>query len=439
LILSKLLTPTSFTIIVLISFLFKGANDFFVIFTFYLFLITYYFFALKKESSICINKIGIIFLIFLILQIIPLPSSILKIISPNSFDLYNQLHENKYFSISLSLQESIIYFFIFLSGFLIMSIISKIIHNKRDLRKVMKVIMWFAVLQSIFGIIIYLFDIKQILFFFEKNHYLTSVTGTFINRNNFSFYLLISFIVSTCYIELYKKYFFKNKKLNIFNFLLSELFLIRLAILIIAIGILLTKSRAGNITFFIILFSIFALDIYKYKRLTFISISVISIVLIDLFILSYILGGEKTIERLVLTSFEGERSRIEVFQLGVKEFINYPIFGYGMGGFEVLYDLKYNVENLFYDHVHNDFIEYLGELGIIGFVIFFIFFPSFIFAHIKKSNIPSELKRLCLFCFIAILIHGNLDFALHLPANIFLLFLIFGICLSDAFNNKASI
>jgi len=394
---------------------------------------------LKKENFIHINKIGIIFLIFLILQIIPLPSSILKILSPNSFDLYFQLYKNKYFAISLSPQESFIYFFIFLSGFLIMSIISKIIHNKRDLRKVMKVIMWFAVFQSIFGMIVYLFDINQILFFYEKNHYLNSVTGTFINRNNFSFYLLISFIVSICYLELCKKYFFKNKKLDIFNFLLSELFLIRLAILIIAIGILLTKSRAGNITFFIILFSIFALDIYKYKKLTFISISVISIVLIDLFILSNILGGEKTIERLVLTSFEGERSRFEVFQLGIKEFINYPIFGYGMGGFEVLYDLKYNVEYLFYDHVHNDFIEYLGELGILGFVIFFISFPLFIFAHIKKSNIPSELKHLSLFCFIAILIHGSLDFALHIPANIFLLFLIYGICLSDALNNKAAI
>ena len=435
---SKLLTPTYFTIIVLISFLFKGANDFFVIFTFYLFLIIYYFFF-KKENFIHINKIGIIFLFYLILQIIPLPSSILKILSPNSFDLYDQLLKNKYFAISLSLQESFIYFFIFLSGFLIMSIISKIIHNKRDLGKVMKVIMWFAVLQSIFGMIVYLFDINQILFFYEKNHYLTSVTGTFINRNNFSFYLLISFIVSTCYLELYKKYFFKNKKLDIFNFILSELFLIRLAVLIIAIGILLTKSRAGNITFFIILFSIFALDIYKHKKLTFISISVISIVLIDLFILSNILGGEKTIERLVLTSFEGERSRIEVFQLGIKEFINYPIFGYGMGGFEVLYDLKYNVGYLFYDHVHNDFIEYLGELGIVGFVIFFISFPLLIFAHIKKSSIPSELKHLSLFCFIAILIHGNLDFALHIPANIFLLFLIYGICLSDALNNKYAI
>jgi len=130
LILSKLLTPTYFTIIVLISFLFKGANDFFVIFTFYLILITYYFFTLKKESPIHINKIGIIFLIFLIFQIIPLPGSILKSLSPNSFSLYNQLYENKYFAVSLSLQESITYFFIFLSGYLIMSIISKIIHNK---------------------------------------------------------------------------------------------------------------------------------------------------------------------------------------------------------------------------------------------------------------------------------------------------------------------
>ena len=437
--LSNLLTPTYFTIIVLISFLFKGANDFFVILIFHLFLITYYFFAFKKENPIQINRIGIIFLIFLIFQILPLPGSILKSISPNSFSLYNQLYENKYFAVSLSLQESITYFFIFLSGFLIMSIISKIIHNKRDLRKVMKVIMWFAVLQSMFGIIIYFFDFKQILFFYEKNYYMESVTGTFINRNNFSFYLLISFIVSTSYLEFYKKYFFKNDKLNIFNFLLSELFLIRLAILIIAIGILLTKSRAGNITFFIILFSIFALDIYKYRKFTFISISVISIVLIDLIILSNILGGEKTIERLALTSFEGERSRIEVFQLGIKEFMNYPIFGYGMGGFEVLYDLKYNVKYLFYDHVHNDFIEYLGELGIVGFVILFISFPLFIFFHIKKSSMPSELKQLSLFCFMAILIHGNLDFALHIPANIFLLFLIYGICLSDALNNKYAI
>jgi len=435
LIFSKLFSPFFFTIFVLSTFLIKGANDNFVILLLNLSLIIF-FLAFNKIYIINLNKVISIFLLFLFIQFMPIPSFVLNFFSPNSFELYNSLYNNDIFFISVSVQNSLIYFFIFFSSMLIMAIISSLIKNKKDLNRVFKIIIYFAVFQSIFGILIFIFEINKILFFYEKIHYFESVTGTFINRNNFSFYLVLSFIVSIYYLNFYQKYFFHKKKLDIFNFFLSELFLIRLSILIIAIAILLTKSRAGNITFFSILTIIFLIDFYRNRKISFFNLTLFSIIFIDLLILSNILGSEKTIERLALTSFEGERTRIEVFKLGLKEFYNFPFLGYGMGGFEVLYDLKYNTLNAFYHHVHNDFIEYLGELGVFGFILLFICFPISIFLQIRILNIPSELKLISVLVFIAILIHGNLDFALHLPANIYYLFLILGICMPKSFKKN---
>lgn len=416
---------------------FQGANNIFVLIFFNLALYFFYRFSqvFNSKNDKLIKISFIIFLSYLILQITPLPNLLRHIIYLENYSLYQNLFNNKFFFISLDLENSIKGFLIFSSSFLILIIISNIIQDRRSLRNVLTVIFIFAIFQSIFGIVIYIFDVNEI-FFYKKIYYIESVTGTYINRNNFSFYLIISFIISLFYLNFYNKHFVKKSKSSYFSFFLSDLFLIRLGILIITLGIILTKSRAGNFTFLIILILIAAYDLIKYKKITFLNITIFSIIIIDLLFLSQMIGGDHTLERFATTSFEGERQRFEVFQIGLNEFLNFPIFGYGLGGFEVIYSLKYNNTFLFYDHIHNDFIEYLGELGSIGFTILFLIIPSIIVRKIFINSQISELKKITLFSLIAVLIHCNLDFALHIPGNIFYIFLIFGICLSQPKNNR---
>jgi len=86
------------------------------------------------------------------------------------------------------------------------------------------------------------------------------------------------------------------------------------------------------------------------------------------------------------------------------------------------------VFNTFYNHVHNDFIQFLGEYGIFGAILFIMLLFSLIINFVKnyKNNIY-ELNIIIILSFVVMIIHGNLDFALHIPGNIYLLFFIFSL------------
>lgn len=430
-------SPVVLILLTLSTTLFQGGNNIFILALFNIILVFFYKFSntdnFKNHKLIKFCLCG--FLSYLIFQNMPLPNIIGIKLSLQNYELYKDLYQKKFFHISLDLENSIRGFMIFSSSFLILLIVPSLIKNRRSLNACLKLILIFSIFQSIFGIIIYFFNINNIPFLYKKLYYFESVTGTYINRNNFSFFLIISFIISIYYLNFYQKYFLP-KSLNIYKFLLSDLFLIRLCILIISIAIILTKSRAGNLTFLIILISIALHDLIKYKKITFLNFSIFSILIIDLIFIGQMVGGDHTLQRFAATSFEGERSRLEVFQIGLNEFLNFPIFGYGLGGFEIIYANKYNDSYLFYDHIHNDIIEYLGELGLIGFLILFIVIPIVIFKTIFVKDQISEIKNITLFSSIALIVHCNLDFSFHIPGNIFYIFLIMGIGLMRQKQNR---
>ena len=115
------------------------------------------------------------------------------------------------------------------------------------------------------------------------------------------------------------------------------------------------------------------------------------------------------------------------------QFLQFPWFGYGMGNFETLFRLSFSDYQHFYDHVHNDYIEYLGELGVIGLVILFSLILSYLRSMrnlAKFKKLPSETLCLLISSTIALAIHSNFDFALHMPANIILVSLVYalGLC-----------
>ena len=117
-----------------------------------------------------------------------------------------------------------------------MVITPKLIYQKRILKKYLNSFLdrrW-----SCFHSIEYLFLIKILTDFISllrDNNY--SFSGLFINRNNFSFYMVLFFIITVNYYNFYFKYFLLVKNKN-FNFLLSDLFLIRAVIILFAITII---------------------------------------------------------------------------------------------------------------------------------------------------------------------------------------------------------
>lgn len=375
----------------------------------------------------------ILLIVYCCFQLLPLSFFLLSYFSHQHLILYNLLGDISYTPISLNPFASFKNIVIFFNIFLIFLIVPQIINSKKTLNFILKIIILFGFLHVVMGLFVEIFDLKKILLY-EKKFYIGSLTGFFINRNNFSYFLLLIFIINFYYLGFYRKFFLTNtKKISTFyQIITSDLILYRITLVFISIGIILTKSRAGNLSFIIILFVILLFEIFKYKKLSFNIILIITVVLFDLVVVSNYLGFEKLLDRISSTSIDGEASRLSIFMIGLKEFINFPIFGYGYGGFEILYRLKHDIYSTFYNHVHNDLIQFIGEFGLVGTSLFLIWFYQLILIFKKryKNNIY-ELNMIIILSFIVTFIHSNLDFALHIPGNIYFIFFILSLSLTN--------
>jgi len=207
----------------------------------------------------------ILLIIYLCFQLIPFTFSFFNIFSKNHNELYNLLSDISYRPLSLNVFETIKNIIIYFNILILFLITPYIINSKRALNFTFQTIIFFGLIHVVFGLFIEIFEIYKVGIY-QKNYYLGSLTGFFINRNNFSFFLVLIFIVNFYYLGFYKKYFLAQKKTysQFFQFISSNLFIYRLSLIFFSVGIILTKSRAGNLSFLIVLCLIFLIE-YLFK------------------------------------------------------------------------------------------------------------------------------------------------------------------------------
>ena len=210
----------------------------------------------------------LVFLVTAVFQLIPLPPSFLKTVSPGTFDLYQgvssgglpELGAGGWQTLSLSphfsLSELVKYIFYFLFGYLVFTYV----RGKKQLEIFILVMILSAVFQSFYGLI-ELFGGTQRIFGYEKVHYLGSATGTYICRNHFSGLLEMIFPLSIGYLLAKANFFSMKKGLAVKEkFLwfsqerLQKTMILGLASALIGLGIFFSRSRMGIFVFFITTF-----------------------------------------------------------------------------------------------------------------------------------------------------------------------------------------
>ena len=363
----------------------------------------------------------LIFLLYLIFQITPLPIDMLKFFSPEKYKFLNLIDlNNYYFSISLSPTDSFFQILNFISIILVVFILKMIFYTDRHKKK-------FYIFFSILGFvvstvaIIFYFNDNPDFLIFKNSYYKNASSGFFINRTVFAVFLLFSLV--SC-LELLRKLNINNVKKKD-NFFLK--IYIRLFVIFIAIGIITSFSRIGNFLFFItILFYLVNEYFYtKYKNNSF-KILIIFILLIDILILGFYFGGSKIIGRFYFLSDEfaelytnnNNLSRLDIAKFSLLQIKDYLFFGYGAGSYEYIFKIYFfDLGTQYANHAHSDIIEFLGEFGLFGSVLIFISLVNFF----KNKNSYSFSNLIVITYMFVILIF---DFSLHIPL-IQLLFVIF--------------
>jgi len=372
-----------------------------------------------------IITIYIIFLSYLIFQILPFPQELIKFLSPSKFKILSDLQNNNFSSISLDPLKTYFNLLNYISLILFLIIFKTIFYKERHIFNFYYFLIISGFFTSIIAVYFYLIGNPDFLFI-SNIYYKNAATGFFINRTVFACFLNLSFLAGLEYLSLIN--IMKYKKKDIF---FTKIYF-RIFLLFITIGIILSFSRIGNFLFLSII-TLYLLNQFflKNKKNTFIFYSLILIIFFDILIFGIYFGGLEIINRFDFLKEEFEyyssnnslisttnRGNLAVF--GFNQIKNFFFFGYGAGGFELLFKNFYsNTETFYANHAHFDLVEFVGEFGIIGVLILFLN----IFECSKKIKFIS-LKNLYLFFFLLIIL--LFDFSFH----IFLIQLIYSLLLS---------
>ena len=366
-------------------------------------------FYINNKNSIIFY---LLFLIFLNFQMIPLPINFLKILSPGKYNLISGISEFSYTSITLSPSNSYFQILNYVSLLLIILIFKMIFYNDRHKYRFYFFLSLIGFVASITAVLFYLNGNPDFLIF-KNSYYKTSSSGFFINRTILAVFLLFCLVSS---LELLKNFEINKKKQKKDNFFLK--IYIRLFIIFITVGIITSFSRIGNFLLLITILFYLINEIFFSKRKNYaFKIILFIIIFFDLIILGIYFGTSEIIDRFYFLKDEFSYilsdsqtiSRFDLIRFGFYEIKNFILFGYGAGGFENLFQLKFiNPSNLYANHAHSDLVEFIGEFGLIG---FFLLLFSFIKFFLIKENY-SSINLLIILYLIIILFF---DFALHIP------------------------
>jgi O-antigen ligase len=386
-----------------------------------------------------------------VLQLVPLPQSVVKVLSPETFNVYHSLWMEGFagkgggslmtlsFVPGLSLYELLKYVFYVLFGYLVF----KHIRSRREVSVFVHVMILCAAAQSFYGLA-ELFGGTESVLGVKKMSHIGSATGTYLNRNHFAGLLEMVFPVSVGYM-LAKASFFsmkrgmtlKDKVLWFSQERLQKCVVYGVAAILIGMGVFFSRSRTGIFAFLVSVFlMIVAMSVagrrrgrgegsgdWSQSRRERRFVKVIRTVALVVVFAVVAIGARPIIERFSWESLSGE-VRPTVFQNTAEMIGSYPLFGTGLGTYMYAYAM-YERESLggrVVDHAHNDYLELLAESGVaaaLSLILFGFGVLGYLFVSWmrRRDYLVRGVVLGCVAGAAAVLIHSFMDFNLHIPAN----------------------
>ncbi|MBV1930649.1 MAG: O-antigen ligase family protein [Porticoccaceae bacterium] len=272
------------------------------------------------------------------------------------------------------------------------------------------------------------------LFLNEEEFSKGVVTGTFVNRNSMAGYLEMTIACGIgLLLALRDKRPFRWR--HIVELLMGPKAKIRLALVIMVIAMVMTRSRMGNTAFFsslMMIGSLFILITREHRLRN--GLVLASLILIDVLVVSQYFGLEKLKDRIVGTQFEDQivngqvlhhenviRDDINLYAL--TQFKERPWTGFGAGSFGTSFQ-KYVGEDIRtrFDHAHNDYLQFAIEFGLIGLLplaafVLLGFYHAFKALWRRDSLYRSGVGFGAAMGMLSLMIHSSTDFNLQIPAN----------------------
>lgn len=379
-------------------------------------------------------------------SLIKLPLDWLKIIAPVTAELYSSAFESLYLqsppaavTISLNAAMTLDRGLLSLACFSLLILMGQLINSRKRLVIFCYTLVLSGVFQAIYGVMMTLTGVEY-LFLTPKTSYFGNATGTFVNRNHLAGYLEMTLAVGIGLLLSLRKQssatnlHWRGIMRKVLQVMLSEIAILRGLLIVMVVGLLMTHSRMGNAAFFnalLITGGLALLANKKFRKPGFYAI-LISIVLVDIFLLGSLFDLEKVVDRMENTGLNTE-TRDEVVQYALEMVPDFGWLGSGASAFAYVFP-GYAKEYLggFYDFAHNDYLQIFLELGVIGSLLLVIFtlwavIRGWFAIREERSAITRGMGFAVIMSSISLGIHSAVDFNLQIPANIMLFVAVLGL------------
>jgi O-antigen ligase len=368
------------------------------------------------------------------LQTLPLPPNWVAALSPqaaaaqagaNAMTLSIDVYQSRVMA-SLS--------FVYFGAFLLAALT---VRQASRLDILAQTLVWSGVAQAVLAVVLLSFKASYQIFFDYITH--QQAKGSFVYHNHLAGYLCMTLSIGIGLMlarlsgRPVRHHGWRTRLLAALEFMLSPKMRLRLLLIIMVIGLVLTRSRMGNTAFFAAMLIVGTLAILLARKTAPQTIAlIISLVIIDVLVIGTWVGLEKVVDRIQGTEIliadggasESIEARSEAARTALAIVRDYPLVGSGGGSFYNIF-LSYRTAQYAYsyvDHTHNDFVEIatdfgLTGLGILGTLVALTLWRVTRVIATRKSPLPWGIAFGCAMSVVALLIHSTVDFNLQLPAN----------------------
>lgn len=390
--------------------------------------------AEKTTESRSLSYLFIVWLSWLAvigLQLIALPASWLEILSPAALQLRCDVLSAETClapqTLSLYPEETQRKLLFSIALMVLYFSVTRLLTQRKQLICLMYVLLISGLFQAAYGVFMGLSGLNYGFFAVKPvGHGLA--TGTFVNQNHLAGYLEMCAGIG---IGLLIYQFKSVEKLNswrdrlsrVFQGLLSAKVLVRLSLVVIVIGLIMTRSRMGNSAFFgSVVIGGFAWLLLTGKATKLTMFLFASLIIVDVYLIGGWFGFERVAESIGSTDLKTEL-RVPVAQFSWDMAKDFPLLGSGLGSYASVFPgYKQGYTGPLFAHAHNDYLEFFTEVGVIGCIPLAIiwlygFYCSIYAMRKRRSTLHQSLGLGCFMAMTSIAIHSFVDFNLQIPAN----------------------
>ncbi len=386
----------------------------------------------------------LLFPAYILVQLIPLPAGVVKLISPSTYSLYKEtigiIDPVQWVSLSINKKATLAGLFRYTAyaGFYLLTV--QVLSRRSLLKKTLNYLVIFAAILSVTAILQRFTSPGKIYWFYKTP---TAFFGPYLNRNHYAGLMEMIFPVIFSLFLFYKPGVsyssLREKVVEFFNHIrTSEHILLGFSALLVALSVFLSLSRGGIISLCVSAGLCFLMITVKQRTIR----SAGNTVFLLVFILLISVGGFgwkpifNRFEKIRNEQGEITESRLILWKDSVPAFKEFPVTGTGMGTFVNIYP-RFQSKSMGgrLDHAHNDYLEFLVNGGIVGFLLFFGFPATIIYKTYKVVLKRREPYSIFVYMgsisgIFAILLHSITDFNLQIGANGLYLFFLAGLAVS---------